>query len=158
MANDIVDQLQQNLGMSIQIESLVENSFRPRLYENVDQLVWIRWWYDYPDPDNGYYDMFYGGKPPGQKRQLWENEEFDETIVEAKGELDPDARLDLYIEAERIIQEDVGYIPVVYRLDVYAFKPWVTNQPVNTQGFTVPDGNIFVRALTQYQISGREDS
>lgn len=158
MANDIVDQLQQNLGMSIQIESLVENSFRPRLYENVDQLVWIRWWYDYPDPDNGYYDMFYGGKPPGQKRQLWENEEFDETIVEAKGELDPDARLDLYIEAERIIQEDVGYIPVVYRLDVYAFKPWVQNLPVNTQGFTVPDGNIFVRALTQYQISGREDS
>jgi len=158
MANDIVDQLQQNLGMSIQIESLVENSFRPRLYENTDQLVWIRWWYDYPDPDNGYYDMFYGGKPVGQKRQLWENEEFDALTIEAKAELDPDARLDLYIEAERIIQEDVGYIPVVYRLDVYAFKPWVTNQPVNTQGFTVPDGNIFVRALAEYQISGREDS
>jgi ABC-type transport system substrate-binding protein len=102
--------------------------------------------------------MFYGGKPVGQKRQLWENEEFDALTIEAKAELDPDARLDLYIEAERIIQEDVGYIPVVYRLDVYAFKPWVTNQPVNTQGFTVPDGNIFVRALAEYQISGREDS
>ena len=60
-------------------------------------------------------------------------------------------------DAERIIQEDVGYIILVYRLDVYAFKPWVQNIPVNTQGFTVPDGNIYTRALTQYQIAGREE-
>ncbi|MDQ4043948.1 MAG: hypothetical protein M3173_00660, partial [Chloroflexota bacterium] len=66
-------------------------------------------------------------------------------------------RLELYKEAERIIQTEVGYVPLVYRLDVYAFKPWVQNIPVNTQGFTVPDGNIYVRALTQYQISGRPE-
>jgi oligopeptide transport system substrate-binding protein len=157
MANDIAAQLEENLGMQIQIETLVENTFRPRLYENRDQLVWIRWWYDYPDPDNGYYDMFYGGKPPGSRRQAWQNEEFDRITVEAKGVLDPDERLEMYKEAERIIQTDVGYVPLVYRLDVYAFKPWVQNIPVNTQGFTVPDGNIYVRALTQYQISGREE-
>jgi oligopeptide transport system substrate-binding protein len=157
MANDIVAQLEENLGMQIQIETLVENTFRPRLYENRDQLVWIRWWYDYPDPDNGYYDMFYGGIPQGSKRQAWENDEFDQIVVEAKGVLDPDERLELYKEAERIIQTDVGYVPLVYRLDVYAFKPWVQNIPVNTQGFTVPDSNIYVRALTQYQISGREE-
>jgi ABC-type oligopeptide transport system substrate-binding subunit len=155
MANDIVAQLQENLGMQIQIESLVENTFRPRLYENRDPLVWIRWWLDYPDPDNVYYDMFYGGKPVGSKRQAWVNEEFDKVIVEAKGILDPDERLEKYKEAERIIQEDVGYIIVANRLDVYAFKPWVQNIPVNTQGFTVPDGNIYTRALTQYQIAGR---
>ncbi len=158
MANDIVAQLEENLGMQIQIETLVESTFRPRLYENRDQLVWIRWWYDYPDPDNGYYDMFYGGKPEGSKRQSWVNEEFDRIIVEAKGVLDPEERLELYKEAERIIQTDVGYVILVYRLDVYAFKPWVQNVPVNTQGFTVPDGNIYVRALTQYQISGREET
>jgi ABC-type transport system substrate-binding protein len=157
MANDIVAQLEENLGMKIQIESLVENTFRPRLYENRDQLVWIRWWLDYPDPDNTYYDMFYGGKPEGSKRQAWANDDFDKIIVEAKGVLDPEERLGLYKEAEQIIQTDVGYIPVVYRLDVYAFKPWVQNIPVNTQGFTVPDGNIYTRALTQYQISGREE-
>ncbi len=157
MANDIVAQLEENLGMKIQIETLVENTFRPRLYENRDQLVWIRWWYDYPDPDNGYYDMFYGGKPEGSKRQAWTNEEYDKVVVDAKGVLDPDERLELYKEAERIIQTDVGYVPLVYRLDVYAFKPWVQNIPVNTQGFTVPDGNIYVRALTQYQVSGREE-
>ena len=157
MAYDIAAQLEENLGMKIQIESLVENTFRPRLYENRDQLVWIRWWLDYPDPDNVYYDMFYGGKPQGSKRQAWENEEYDRLVVEAKGILDPDERLEKYKEAERILQEDVGYVILTYRLDVYAFKPWVQNIPVNTQGFTVPDGNIFVRALTQYQIAGRPE-
>jgi len=156
MLNDVIAQLQQNLGMNIQIEKLVgEGNFRPRLLENRDQLVWIRWWYDYPDPDNGYYDMFYGGKPAGSKRQAWANEEFDRICVEAKGELDPEARLELYKQAETIIQEDVGYIPVVFRVDQYAFKPWVQNVPVNSQGFTVPDGNIYVRMFTQVFTAGR---
>jgi ABC-type transport system substrate-binding protein len=99
--------------------------------------------------------MFYGQKPAGSKRQAWVNDDFDNVVVEAKAVLDPEARLELYKEAERIIQTDVGYIPVVYRLDVYAFKPWVKGITVNSQGFTVPDGNIFVRANTRYYIEGR---
>ncbi|MBA2519053.1 MAG: hypothetical protein H0V24_05270, partial [Chloroflexia bacterium] len=156
MLNDIIDQLQQNLGMTINIEKLVgEPTFRPRLLENRDQLVWIRWWYDYPDPDNGYFDMFYGAKPAGSKRQAWANDEFDAVCIEAKAELDPDARLDLYAEAERIIQEDVGYIPIVYRVDQNAFKPWLLDIPQNSQGFSVPDGNIYVRMFEEIAISGR---
>ncbi|MDP9365669.1 MAG: peptide ABC transporter substrate-binding protein, partial [Chloroflexota bacterium] len=156
MLNDIIAQLQQNLGMNIQIEKLVgEGNFRPRLLENRDQLVWIRWWYDYPDPDNGYYDMFYGGKPQGSKRQAWANAEFDRLAIEAKGVLDPGTRLELYKQCERIIQEDVGYIPVAFRVDQYAFKPWVQNLPTNLQGYTVPDTNIYVRMFTQVYTSGR---
>jgi oligopeptide transport system substrate-binding protein len=156
MMEDIADQLLQNLGMEVKINELVEQPFRDALYANDAPLVWIRWWYDYPDPDNGYYDMFYGGKPAGSKRQAWTNEEFDRIVVEAKSELDPEKRLQLYVEAERIIQEDVGYIPVVYRVDQNAFKPWVKNIPVNSLGFSVPDGNIYLRALTEYVIEGRE--
>jgi ABC-type transport system substrate-binding protein len=155
MLNDIVAQLQENLGMTVNIVSLTESPFRDRLYTNQDQLVWIRWWYDYPDPDNGYYDMYYGKKPAGSKRQAWVNDEFDSLVIEAKAELDPDARLELYKQAEKIIQTDVGYMPIVYRLDAYAFKPWVMNVPVNSQGFTVPDGNIYVRAATKIYIEGR---
>jgi ABC-type transport system substrate-binding protein len=158
MINDIIAQLRENLGMEIQIEKLVgEGNWRPRLLENRDQLVWIRWWYDYPDPDNGYFDMFYGDKPAGSKRQAWNNAEFNDIIVKAKGELDPEARLELYKQAERIIQEDVGYMPIAYRVDQYAFKPWVQNLPTNRQGFTVPDSNIYVRMFEQVYISGRTD-
>jgi len=156
MLNDILDQLKNNLGMEVKIEKLVgESSFRPRLLENRDPLVWIRWWYDYPDPDNGYFDMFYGDKPKGSKRQAWKNAEFDKIAIAAKAELDPDKRLDLYKQAETIIQKDVGYIPVGFRVDQYAFKPFVKNVPTNKQGYTVPDGNIYVRMFTQVDIEGR---
>ena len=62
MANDIVAQLQENLGMNINIQVWPEASWRPELFKNEFQLVWIRWWYDYPDPNNGYGDMFYSQK------------------------------------------------------------------------------------------------
>ena len=156
MANDIVAQLQENLGMNINIQVWPEASWRPELFKNEFQLVWIRWWYDYPDPNNGYGDMFYSQKASG-KRQAWSNAEFDDLVNQGKSEPDPEQRLEIYKQAERIIQEDVGYIPVVYRLDQYAFKPWVKDVAVNRQGFTVPEGNIYVRMVSDVRIEGREE-
>jgi len=154
MANDIVAQLQENLGMNINIQVWPEASWRPELFKNQFQLVWIRWWYDYPDPNNGYGDMFYSQKSSG-KRQAWSNKDFDDLVIQAKGEPDPDKRLEIYKKAERIIQEDVGYIPVVYRVDQNAFKPWVKDVAVNRQGFTVPEGNIYGRMVSDVRIEGR---
>ena len=154
MINDIIDQLRANLGMEVQIQSLVEQSFRDALYENSAQLVWIRWWYDYPDADNGYYDMFYGAKPSG-KRQAWNNDEFNQVATDAKAVVDPVERLELYKQCETIIQEDVGYIPVGFRVDFNAFKPWVQSIPLNSLGQRVPNGNIYVRSVNSIQVAGR---
>jgi oligopeptide transport system substrate-binding protein len=156
MANDIVAQLQENLGMNVNIQVWPEASWRPELFKNEFQLVWIRWWLDYPDPNNTYGDMFYSQKSSG-KRQAWSNAEFDDLVNQGKAEPDPEARLEIYKQAERVIQEDVGYIPVVYRVDQYAFKPWVKDIAVNRQGFTVPDGNIYVNMLSSLRIEGREE-
>jgi oligopeptide transport system substrate-binding protein len=156
MANDIVAQLQENLGMNVNIQVWPGETWRPELFKNEFQLVWIRWWYDYPDPNNGYGDMFYSRKTSG-KRQAWSNDEFDDLVNEGKSVPDPEQRLEIYKKAEKVIQEDVGYIPVVYRVDNYAFKPWVKNVAVNRQGFTVPDGNIYIRMLANVEIEGRDE-
>ena len=154
MANDIVAQLQENLGMTVNIQVWPEASWRPELFKNEFQLVWIRWWYDYPDPNNGYGDMFYSKKSSG-KRQEWSNAEFDDLVNQGKAVPDPEARLEVYKQAEKVIQEDVGYIPVVYRVDQYAFKPWVTGVALNRQGFTVPTTNMYVGFLSDVRIEGR---
>ncbi|MFM9105679.1 MAG: ABC transporter substrate-binding protein [Chloroflexota bacterium] len=154
MANDIVAQLKETLGMDIEIQVWPEASWRPELFKNEWQLVWIRWWTDYPDPNNSYGDMYYSKKSSG-KRQSWSNEEFDNLVDQGKSVPDPVARLDVYRQAERLIQSEVGYIPVVYRQDTYAFKPWVTNVAVNKQGFTVPLGNIYTRMSSVVKIEGR---
>ena len=154
MANDIVAQLQENLGMSINIQVWPEASWRPELFKNEFQLVWIRWWYDYPDPNNGYGDMFYSRKESG-KRQAWSNDEFDDLVNEGKAAPDPEARLEIYKQAEKVIQEEVGYIPVVFRVDQYAFKPWVKDVAINRQGYWVPFGNIYARMLSSVRVEGR---
>ncbi|MGD9712377.1 MAG: peptide ABC transporter substrate-binding protein [Thermomicrobiales bacterium] len=156
MANDIADQLQQTLGMMVSIQPIPLDNFSPQLYENEWQLVFIRWWLDYPDPNNTYGDMFYSRKASG-KRQAWSNDQFDDLVNEGKAESDPAARLAIYLEAEKVIQEDVGYMPLAFRLDQYAFKPWVKNVPVNDQGYTVPDGNIFIGMNRVTSIEGREE-
>ena len=146
MANDIVDQLKQNLGMDVKINPVPQSNFSPQLFENKWQLVFIRWWLDYPDPDNVYGDMFFSRKASG-KRQAWSNDQFDDLVIQGKEAPTPDARLAVYLEAEKVIQEDVGYMPLAFRLDQNVFKPWVQNISVNQYGQKVPDGNIYVNML-----------
>lgn len=146
MANDIVDQLKQNLGMDVKISPVPQSNFSEQLFENKWQLVFIRWWYDYPDPDNGYGDMFFSRKASGH-RQAWSNEQFDDLVIQGKEAPTPEARLAIYLEAEKIIQEEVGYMPLVFRLDQIVYKPWVQNIQINQYGQKVPDGNIYVNMV-----------
>jgi ABC-type oligopeptide transport system substrate-binding subunit len=154
MANDIVAQIKANIGLDIQIQAVPQTNFVAQLNELKWQLVFIRWWLDYPDPNNTYGDMFYSQKSSG-KRQAWSNADFDDLVNQGKAEADPTKRLDIYHQAEEVIQGDVGYIPLVYRTDMNVFKPFVKGVPVNAQGYAVPDGNIFVRSLTRTYIEGR---
>ncbi|MGH2560719.1 MAG: hypothetical protein ACRDJH_16765, partial [Thermomicrobiales bacterium] len=135
-------------------QTIPQSNFSEQLFQNEWPLVFIRWWYDYPDPNNGYGDMFYSRKASG-KRQAWSNDEFDDLVNAGKAEPDQAKRLDIYLQVEKVIQEDVGYMPLVYRQDMNVFKPWIKGVAVNQNGYTVPDGNIYVRMLTKAYIEGR---
>jgi hypothetical protein len=54
------------------------------------------------------------------------------------------------------MQTDVAYIPVVYRNAYDLYKPWVKGVPVNKQGFTIPNGNIYVGMWNTVYIEGRQ--
>lgn len=155
MAEDIAAQLTENLNMDVSVNIMEPITFRDALWNLELQLIFIRWFYDYPDPNNGYFDMFYSVRETG-RRQAWSNAEFDELTIRGKEEADPEKRLEIYRQAEIILQEDRGYIPTTYRVSFYVFKPWVKGLPVNRQGFVVPDGNIYVRMISRLYIEGRQ--
>jgi ABC-type oligopeptide transport system substrate-binding subunit len=142
MAEGIQAMLREVLNMPTELEVLEPRVFRERLWKQDLQLIWIRWFMDYPDPHNEYFDTFYGKRTTG-KRQAWANEEFDELITRARGETDMARRLALYRKAEEVLQKDVGYVPVVWTVRYVAFKPWVRGLPRNKEGHVVPDGNIY---------------
>ncbi len=155
MANDIVAQIQENLGWQIQIQIVPTSNWTAQLTQLEWPLVMIRWWYDYPDPNNGYGDMFYSRKASG-RRQAWSVDEFDDLVIAGKEEGDPAKRLEIYHQAEVIMQEDRGYIPLVYRTDMNVFKPWVKGLKANEGGFLVPNTNIYRNMISDVYIEGRE--
>jgi oligopeptide transport system substrate-binding protein len=155
MAEDVAAQVKDAIGLEIKLQVMDFQAFRDELFKNQYELAWIRWYYDYPDPNNGYFDMFYSQKESG-KRQAWSNKEFDDLTIKGKEEADPTKREDIYRQCEQIMQNDVAYIPIVYRNAYDAYKPWVKGVPVNKQGFTIPNGNIYVGMWNTVYIEGRQ--
>jgi ABC-type oligopeptide transport system substrate-binding subunit len=151
MAEGVQAMLSEVLKMSTELEVLEPRVFRERLWKQDPQLIWIRWFQDFPDPHNEYFDTFYGKRTTG-KRQAWANDEFDGLINKARGETDTAKRMALYRKAEEVLQKDVGYIPVVWTIRYVAFKPWVKGLPRNKDGHIVPDGNIYRGMLEQIYI------
>jgi oligopeptide transport system substrate-binding protein len=151
MAEGVQAMLQEVLNMPTELEVVEPRVFRERLWKHDLQLTWIRWFMDYPDPHNEYFDTFYGKRTTG-KRQAWANDEFDNLISKARGELETSKRMALYRKAEEVLQTDVGYIPVVWTVRYVAFKPWVKGLPRNKDGHIVPNGNIYRGMLEQIYI------
>jgi oligopeptide transport system substrate-binding protein len=151
MAEGIQAMLREVLNMPTELEVLEPRVFRERLWKQDLQLIWVRWFMDYPDPHNEYFDTFYGKRTTG-KRQAWANDAFDDLITKARGELDTAKRMALYRQAEEVLQTDVGYIPVIWMVRYVAFKPWVKGLPRNKDGHIVPDGNIYRGMLEQIYI------
>lgn len=142
MAEAIQAMLAQHLQMHVDLDVLEPRVFRERLWKLDLQLVFIRWFADYPDPHNEYYDTMYS-KLAGGRRQAWSNAEFDALLEKGREELDWQKRLELYRRAEEVLQQDVGYVPVVWGLFFGMFKPWVRGQPRNSREQVMVDGNIY---------------
>src|SRR6266849_968775 len=132
-----------SLNMKTDLEVLEQRVFRERLWKQDLQFVWIRWFMDYPDPHNEYFDTFYGKKTTG-RRQAWVNDAFDKELEAGRDTRDTKSRLEHYKKAEEIMQTDVGYVPVAWVARFAAAKPWVKGIEKNKQGQNVIDGNIYV--------------
>src|SRR6267143_1377614 len=147
LAEAVQSVLLENLNMKTELEVLEQRVFRERLWKQDLQFVWIRWFMDYPDPHNEYFDTFYGKKTTG-KRQAWSNEAFDKELEVGRDTSDPKKRLAAYAKAEEIMQNDVGYVPVAWVVRYASAKPTVRGLEKNRQGEIVIDGNIYFDMLS----------
>ena len=146
LAEAVQSVLLEHLNMKTELEVLEPRVFRERLWKQDLQFVWIRWFMDYPDPHNEYFDTFYGKKTTG-KRQAWSNDAFDKELEAGRDTRDTKKRLVSYAKAEEILQSDVGYVPVAWVARYAAAKPTVRGLEKNKQGEYVIDGNIYVDML-----------
>ena len=92
MAEAIQAMLAQHLRMNAELEILEQRVFRERLWKLDLQFIFIRWFADYPDPHNEYYDTLYSKLASG-RRQAWSNAQFDTLLEQGRAELDWNKRL-----------------------------------------------------------------
>jgi oligopeptide transport system substrate-binding protein len=154
MAEAVQAILLENLNMKTELEVLEQRVFRERLWKQDLQLVWIRWFMDYPDPHNEYFDTFYSKRTTG-KRQAWGNEAFDKELEAGRDTRDAKKRLENYARAEEILQTDVGYVPVAWVVRYAVAKPPVRGIEKNRAGEQVIEGNIYNDMLTHLYMVDR---
>ena len=140
--------LLENLNLKTDLEVLEQRVFNDRLWKNELQFVWIRWFMDYPDPHNEYFDTFYGKKTTG-RRQAWVNDAFDKELESGRDTRDTKKRMAHYAKAEEIMQTDVGYVPVAWVARYAAAKPLVRGFEKNKGGEQIIDGNIYFDMFTK---------
>ena len=143
-----------SLNMKVDLEVLEPRVFRERLWKQDLQFVWIRWFMDYPDPHNEYFDTFYGKKTTG-RRQAWVNDAFDKELEAGRDTRDPMKRLEHYKKAEEIMQQDAGYVPVAWVVRYAAKKPWVRRDR-EEQGRRVRGGRQHLRGHVRARLHSRE--
>ncbi len=142
----IIQMLQDNLGMKIDHEIGDRKEVYGRMYQRKLQLIWLRWYEDYPDPNDEQYLVFWSksGGDSGH-RQAWHDDNFDKLVVQAAGETDPKKRFDLYQQADQILAAQAGAIFTHYPQNLGLLKPNIGGMPKDKSGAAVPTWNIFWR-------------
>lgn len=144
VATAMIQMLKQNLGMTIEHVVGEPREVYDRMFKGEIQLMWVRWYADYPDPNNTHWQVFYGGHTSG-RRQVWQNDTYDQLVTTAKGIADPTRQMAMYQAADRILLEDAAAIFVYYPRNYGLLKPRVAGMPRNRAGEIVPNWGIFVR-------------
>ncbi len=148
----IIAMLKQNLGMNIQHELGDPKDTYNRMYQGRIQLMWWRWYIDYPDPNNTMYLVWYSKFPTGE-RNTFSNDQMDTLLKDAAGEADPKKRMQMYWDADKIMIENGAGIFIYNPWNYGLKKPYVLDLPKDKDGNYVPDWNVFLRMQDKLKIA-----
>lgn len=134
--------LKQNLNMEIKIEAMEQKAFRAKMWDHKIQLNYVRWYMDYPDPNNDSFLVWYSSRSSGSRHEF-KNAEYDKLVTDAAAATEWDKRMELYAQAEKLMIEDGAAVYVYYPFGVRLYKPWIQGLPKNSAGLNVQDWNIY---------------
>ncbi len=130
----IVHEWRQNLGVEVTVRQLEPEQFLYHLKEEKDELYYMGWVADYPHPQNFLEILFRTGGDNNAGE--YSNPEVDEVLDRAGVELDYEASLALYQQAEQMMVEDAACIPLWFPKNYYLVKPYVSGYELTPMGYT----------------------
>ena len=117
--------LLEHLNMKTDLEVLEQRVFRGRALEEGLQLVWIRWFMDYPGPAQRVLRHVLRQEDRGQAPGLGQRRLRQGARVGPRHPGHAKKRMADYAKAEEIMQTDGGYVPVAWVARWAAAKPQV---------------------------------
>jgi ABC-type oligopeptide transport system substrate-binding subunit len=115
----MVDNLAQT-GIDAVEEGIDSETYFSQLADGACVICRAGWFADYPTYDNFMYDLFHTDSLGGNNYG-YSNPEFDQLVDQAKQTVDPDEQASLFQQAETILLDDVGVIPIVWYRGDYVY-------------------------------------
>jgi peptide/nickel transport system substrate-binding protein len=131
----VLQQQLRDIGIALDIRTFEFATFFSDITRGAYQLHSLRWVGGNEDPDIFEY-VFHSAKfsPHGANRTYYTNPRVDALIDQARGELDQNARKQIYAEIQRILAEDLPYINLWYFENVMVHTRRVRNLTLNPPG------------------------
>ena len=118
-----LEQWREELGVEVQVRQTDRATLTADLDDGRLQLFVDGWSMDYPDPESVIDLKFHSASPLNDVR--YENAEVDSLIEAARVEQDPERRLQLYRDAERILVDEAAWVPLYFPLAHVVVAPHV---------------------------------
>lgn len=138
----MVDSWQENLNVKVDVKMLPWHEYYDLLQTGVGNLYRYGWVADYLDPESFLDLLLHSDNKSTTNIGGYSNRRYDRLLERAHLELNPDARLALYREAEALIVEDATIIPLFHAPDYLLIKP-------DIEGFVIePFGSLLLTEIT----------
>ena len=124
-ANFIKEQLE-SVGFKVQIEPLEFADFLKKGRAGELQFFTDNWYFDYPDAEN-ILQLLVSSNSPGINKSGYSNPEVDSLYVELKQAQSQDERERIYHAIERIVFQDLPWIPMMYESTFVLQYPEIKN-------------------------------
>jgi len=122
-AEFIQAQLKQNLGVSVQLDSMEAKAYQAAYKDKDYELAWGGWGADYPDPQDWMASLF--GCNASNNKYNYCNQQFHQQSARGDTGMDMNTRLMAYGQAQTTLINDLPVAPLYYRGRMVLVKPWV---------------------------------
>jgi oligopeptide transport system substrate-binding protein len=116
----------QSLGVDVALNPTEPTTYTALTKDKatMPQTFYLGWCADYPDPQN-WLSLYWMSSSPYASKYGYSNPAMDAVMNQADVEMDPAKRLQLYIDAQKLLTDDVVLAYVSNSVNSYMIKPWV---------------------------------
>ncbi len=131
VAEFIQQQWKKNLGITCDLDNMEWKVLLKKQHDRDFQVSRSSWIGDYLDPLT-FLSLWEGPNP--NNRTNWAHPAYDKLLADARVETDPDKRMKMLAEAEKIYIDEVPSMPIYFYVKHDLVRPWVKGYTPHLQG------------------------